>query len=139
MEPSQPPNLRTDSEAIERKRPFATRGTAALRPGPDEAEHPPAITAARFPSDLGSDKLAQTPQERCVMSKANRLGWTVLYGVVGLLAADASCFAQTPNPYRPVKGLADGGGPSIPGGEWAKLPGGREMGPPASVQVDVDG
>jgi DNA-binding beta-propeller fold protein YncE len=43
-----------------------------------------------------------------------------------------------PNPYRPVKGLADGGGPSVPGGDWAKLPGGREMGPPASVHVDID-
>jgi sugar lactone lactonase YvrE len=44
-----------------------------------------------------------------------------------------------PNPYRPVKGLADGGGPSVPGGEWARLPGGRETGPPASVHVDLDG
>jgi NHL repeat len=42
-------------------------------------------------------------------------------------------------PTAPVRGLADGGGPSTPGGEWAKLPGGREMGPPASVHVDVDG
>ena len=57
-----------------------------------------------------------------------------------LLAMDVS-FAQAPasNPYRPVRGLADGGGPSVPGGEWARLPGGREMGPPASVHVDVDG
>jgi sugar lactone lactonase YvrE len=60
-------------------------------------------------------------------------------GIVALLAADAVCLAQAPNPYRPVRGLADGGGPSTPGGEWAKLPGGREMGPPASVHVDVDG
>ncbi len=44
-----------------------------------------------------------------------------------------------PNPYRPVKGLADGGGSMVPGGEWARLPGGREMGPPASVYVDIDG
>jgi DNA-binding beta-propeller fold protein YncE len=35
--------------------------------------------------------------------------------------------------------LADEGGPSVPGGEWARLPGGREMGPPASVHVDIDG
>src|SRR5215472_1217830 len=75
------------------------------------------------------------------MSKANRVGWMALCGIVVLLAADVSCFAQAPadNPYRPVRGLADGGGPSIPGGEWAKLPGGREMGPPASSQVDADG
>ena len=27
----------------------------------------------------------------------------------------------------------------VPGGEWARMPGGREMGPPASVHVDIDG
>src|SRR5262245_26854713 len=61
--------------------------------------------------------------------------------VVALAAAGAGALAQSglPNPYRPVKGLADGGGPSIPGGDWAKLPGGREMGPPASVYTDIDG
>src|ERR1700688_5148921 len=61
--------------------------------------------------------------------------------VAALLARDVGCFAQGPtdNPYRPVRGLADGGGPSVPGGEWARLPGGREMGPPASVHVDADG
>ena len=59
--------------------------------------------------------------------------------VAALLATGTGSFAQSglPNPYRPVKGLADGGGPSIPGGDWARLPGGREMGPPASVYVDV--
>jgi len=62
-----------------------------------------------------------------------------LWGTALLLATE--CFAQGPtdNPYRPVRGLADGGGPSVPGGEWARLPGGREMGPPASVHVDIDG
>ena len=75
------------------------------------------------------------------MAKAIRVGWMALCGIAGLLATDVVCFAQAPaaNPYRPVRGLADGGGPSIPGGEWARLPGGREMGPPASVHVDVDG
>jgi hypothetical protein len=75
------------------------------------------------------------------MLKANRIGWMTLCGIVVLLATDGSCAAQAPadNPYRPVRGLADGGGPSTPGGEWAKLPGGREMGPPASVHVDIDG
>src|SRR5882757_2935625 len=75
------------------------------------------------------------------MSKANRVGWIALNGMAALLATGVLCFAQASadNPYRPVRGLADGGGPSVPGGEWAKLPGGREMGPPASVQVDVDG
>ena len=58
-----------------------------------------------------------------------------------LLAAGSPLGAQSglPNPYRPVQGLADGGGPSVPGGAWARLPGGREMGPPASVHVDIDG
>src|SRR5262245_57054685 len=66
-------------------------------------------------------------------------GWLALWGTALLLATE--CFAQGPtdNPYRPVRGLADGGGPSVPGGEWARLPGGREMGPPASVHVDIDG
>jgi 6-bladed beta-propeller len=58
-----------------------------------------------------------------------------------LLTATMQLAAQSglPNPYRPVQGLADGGGPSVPGGAWARLPGGREMGPPASVHVDIDG
>lgn len=75
------------------------------------------------------------------MSKATRAGLTALSAIVVLLAIVAEPSAQSglPNPYRPVKGLADGGGPSVPGGEWARLPGGREMGPPASVHVDVDG
>jgi len=62
-------------------------------------------------------------------------------GIVALCATGVEPFAQggLPNPYRPVKGLADGGGPMVPGGEWARLPNGREMGPPASVYVDVDG
>src|SRR5207244_8696069 len=63
----------------------------------------------------------------------------VLVGV-GRLEAQSGL----PNPYRPVKGLANGGGPSIPGAEWAKLPSPsptsvKEMGPPAAVHVDVDG
>ncbi len=75
------------------------------------------------------------------MSKANRIGLMAVLAVVALLAAGVEPLAQSglPNPYRPVRGLADGGGPSVPGGEWARLPGGREMGPPASVHVDVDG
>jgi sugar lactone lactonase YvrE len=69
------------------------------------------------------------------------MGWMALGGIAALLAAGVACFAQASgdNPYRPVRGLADGGGPSVPGGEWARLPGGREMGPPASVHVDIDG
>src|SRR5499426_4097011 len=75
------------------------------------------------------------------MSKAVRVGLILLSGSVGFLAIGVVLLAQGSfeNPYRPVRGLADGGGPSVPGGEWAKLPGGREMGPPASVHVDVDG
>src|SRR5258708_36612157 len=75
------------------------------------------------------------------MSTANRIGAMALGGIVLAAVAYSPSFAQAPsdNPYRPARGLADGGGPSVPGGEWAKLPGGREMGPPASVHVDVDG
>ena len=75
------------------------------------------------------------------MSNATRFGMIAGVAIAALLAAGVEPFAQAglPNPYRPVKGLADGGGPSIPGGEWARLPGGREMGPPASVYVDIDG
>jgi 6-bladed beta-propeller len=75
------------------------------------------------------------------MSKTSRAPWTAICGIAVMLATGAACFAQGPtdNPYRPVRGLADGGGPSVPGGEWARLPGGREMGPPASMHVDVDG
>src|SRR5262245_66479027 len=51
-----------------------------------------------------------------------QLGSIALGGLALLLATQ--CFAQGPtdNPYRPVRGLADGGGPSVPGGEWARLP-----------------
>jgi hypothetical protein len=75
------------------------------------------------------------------MSRIVRVGWMAVCGIAALLATDTVCFAQGPtdNPYRPVRGLADGGGPSVPGGEWARLPGGREMGPPASMHVDIDG
>ena len=63
------------------------------------------------------------------MSNAGRVGWMAMPAIVALLAAGAQPFAQSglPNPYRPVKGIADGGGPFIPGGEWARLPGGREI------------
>ena len=75
------------------------------------------------------------------MSHAVRVGLMALVAGVAILATSVVPFAQggLPNPYRPVKGLADGGGPFVPGGDWARLPGGREMGPPASVHVDVDG
>src|SRR4029450_1806817 len=71
----------------------------------------------------------------------NRIGYVAFAGCLALLAAVAQPLAQSglPNPYRPVKGLADGGGLMVPGGDWARLPGGREMGPPASMHVDIDG
>ena len=61
------------------------------------------------------------------MSNATRVGLMTVLTAVALLVAGVEPFAQggLPNPYRPVKGLADGGGPSIPGGEWARLPGGQ--------------
>ena len=71
------------------------------------------------------------------MSNARRIGVIMASVVVALLATRTASFAQSglPNPYRPVKGLADGGGPFVPGGEWASRP----AGPPASVYIDVDG
>ena len=59
--------------------------------------------------------------------------------LVALFGSSLLAQSGLPNPYRPVKGLADGGGLMIPGGDWARLPGGREMGPPASMHVDIDG
>jgi len=75
------------------------------------------------------------------MRYARRFGMMALSAFAALVAANLDSFAQggLPNPYRPVQGLADGGGPYIPGGGWAKLPGGRQMGPPASVDIDIDG
>src|SRR5882672_10672418 len=71
------------------------------------------------------------------MSNARRIGMMTAAAIVALLAAGSESFAQggLPNPYRPVRGLADGGGPFVPGGEWASRP----AGPPASMYVDVDG
>ena len=75
------------------------------------------------------------------MSKVRRVGMVAASVIAALFAASVDTFAQggLPNPYRPVQGLADGGGPYVPGGGWAKLPGGRQMGPPASVYIDIDG
>src|SRR5215510_11234121 len=71
------------------------------------------------------------------MSNATRLGVLAASALIVLLATGSQLFAQggLPNPYRPVRGLADGGGPFVPGGEWASRP----AGPPASVYIDVDG
>ncbi len=75
------------------------------------------------------------------MSKIRRVGMVAASVIAALFAASVDTFAQggLPNPYRPVQGIADGGGPYVPGGGWAKLPGGRQMGPPASVDIDIDG
>ena len=60
--------------------------------------------------------------------------------VLGILLVHAGAQAQTgPNPYRQVGGLQAGGGPGRIGESWAKLPGGREMGSPGGLEVDVDG
>lgn len=44
-----------------------------------------------------------------------------------------------PNPYRAVDGLQAGKGPGRIGEPWAKLPGGRQMGSPGGLEVDLDG
>ena len=43
------------------------------------------------------------------MSNAHRVGWMTVVGVLALLVARTEPFAQSglPNPYRPVKGLAE--------------------------------
>jgi sugar lactone lactonase YvrE len=70
------------------------------------------------------------------MRKKNFIS-AAIAGSAMVLLAGGTVWAQSglPNPYRPVRGLADGGGPFIPGGEWAARP----AGPPASVYVDADG
>ena len=75
------------------------------------------------------------------MFKLRRVGMVVASALAAFIAANVDSFAHggLPNPYRPVQGLADGGGPFVPGGGWARLPGGRQMGPPASVYIDIDG
>src|SRR5256714_15585169 len=70
-------------------------------------------------------------------SHACSVGMMAAAAIIALFAAGSESFAQggLPNPYRPVRGLADGGGPFVPGAEWASRP----AGPPASVYIDVDG
>src|SRR6187431_2015891 len=75
---------------------------------------------------------------RSIMN-AHRPALSVALAFLSLLSASPLAQSGLPNPYRPVRGLADGGGPMVPGGDWARLPGGREMGPPASMHVDIDG
>src|SRR6267142_6467258 len=71
------------------------------------------------------------------MSNASRFGMIAASAIVALVSTQLESSAQggLPNPYRPVRGLADGGGPFVPGGEWAVRP----AGPPASMYVDIDG
>jgi hypothetical protein len=63
------------------------------------------------------------------MSNERRVGLMAASAIVALLATGPESLAQggLPNLYRPVRGLADGGGPFVPGGEWASRP----AGPPA--------
>ncbi len=61
------------------------------------------------------------------MSNDARVISMVLVGIALLIADPGAGVAQAPgyNPYRPVKGLAEGGGAAMPGPELAKLPGER--------------
>ena len=64
----------------------------------------------------------------------------LLRAALAIAALSAAAEAQIgPNPYRPVGGLQAGGGPGLIGEPWAKLPGGREMGSPGGIEIDVDG
>jgi DNA-binding beta-propeller fold protein YncE len=57
---------------------------------------------------------------------------------VAVLYAKAEAQAGL-NPYRNVDGLQAGQGPGRIGEPWAKLPGGRAMGSPGGLEIDVDG
>ena len=88
------------------------------------------LTTAK-PSASGDDNMANAYQGRSTMFLAM---------VLGILLVHAGARAQTgPNPYRQVGGLQAGGGPGRIGESWAELPGGREMGSPGGLEVDVDG
>ena len=88
---------------------------------------------------MGGGGLAVNRMNRATKNRRNsrRIGTMAALAIVATLATGPASFAQggLPNPYRPVRGLADGGGPFVPGGEWAMRP----AGPPASMYVDVDG
>jgi len=60
--------------------------------------------------------------------------------VLALVLSGGAADAQTGfNPYRPVDGLQAGSGPGRIGEAWAKLPGGRPMGSPGGLHIDLDG
>jgi DNA-binding beta-propeller fold protein YncE len=70
-----------------------------------------------------------------------RRWWVLpLLGALGATLYGSEADAQSgPNPYRPADGLQAGSGPGRIGTGWAKLPGGREMGSPGGLHVDMDG
>ena len=69
-----------------------------------------------------------------------RMSGPIASAVLLLATLGGEIRAQTgSNPYRPVGGLQAGMGPGLIGEPWAKLPGGRQMGSPGGVNIDVDG
>lgn len=75
------------------------------------------------------------------MRKAvQRVSATVLGAALAIALLHGEAQAQMgPNPYRTVGGLQAGRGTGLMGEPWAKLPGGRGMGSPGGVEIDVDG
>src|ERR1700733_6503356 len=71
------------------------------------------MSPASFP------RILEESHSGVIMSKPGRVVLTAACAAIVLLPAVVRPAAQSglPNPYRPVKGLANGGGPSVPGGE----------------------
>ncbi len=63
----------------------------------------------------------------------------VMLVLLGLTTSTPVAAQSGPNPYRLVEGLQAGAGPGRIGEPWAKLPGGRAMGSPGGLHIDVDG
>jgi len=66
-------------------------------------------------------------------------GITAVAGAFAIAALHVVNAQMGPNPYRPVDGLQAGKGPGRIGEPWAKLPGGREVGSPGGLNIDLDG
>ena len=72
--------------------------------------------------------------------RVQRVSTMALGAVVAIAVLHGELQAQMgPNPYRPAGGLQAGRGTGLMGEPWAKLPGGRGMGSPGGIEIDVDG
>jgi len=75
------------------------------------------------------------------MSHSKVIAWSTLLGAFLVASGqplELSAQSGT-NPYRPVEGLQAGEGTARLGRPWAQLPGTRQMGSPAGMDMDLDG